>query len=197
MFISVEGLDRAGKDTQADRLAKHLGAHRLNYPDRSTPVGRIIDRWLKGAVTFTPVEDAPLALQALLLANKVEAQPRLAGYLRRNGRVVSARFDASTYAYGRADGVDKDWTIWSHDALIKPDLTVIIDITPEESFKRRGDRAAEHYEQNATRLARAREHYLDFARITKNSAVVNGMQSEEAVFAEIIAMVDRQFSVVY
>ena len=68
------------------------------------------------------------------------------------------RYWASGYAYGTADGIDSDWLLTIHDALPQPDLTVLCDITVEESFRRRPVRE-DAYEASRERLELARRAY--------------------------------------
>ena len=200
MFVVLEGLDASGKTTQAAWLAERVGAELFKYPDRTTPLGRLIDRWLKGQVTLgmwgaghsetrpdVPIpilsEDhrhAALCLQGLLLANKVEVQPKLLRALVANhGWVVADRYTPSAVAYGGADGLDAQWLYESHDTLVKPDLYILLDVTTEIAAERRAKQGGgEHYEQNMGRLHRARANYLALAEkgpSRHNWHVVNGM----------------------
>lgn len=47
VFIVVEGLDRSGKTTQCDLLSKHFDAVSMNFPDRSTEIGKSINEYLR------------------------------------------------------------------------------------------------------------------------------------------------------
>ena len=72
-FIVFEGLDRAGKTTQCVRLVRYLEEQgrrvkHLRFPNRSTPIGQMIDAYLKGDSTQ---EDHVIHL--LFSANRWEA----------------------------------------------------------------------------------------------------------------------------
>lgn len=52
-LVVFEGLDKAGKSTQCASVAARLqqAGHKvlaLRFPDRSTPIGQMIDAYLKG-----------------------------------------------------------------------------------------------------------------------------------------------------
>ena len=47
LFIVLEGIDHCGKTTISDRLADELDAVRLNFPDRNTVSGKIINEYLQ------------------------------------------------------------------------------------------------------------------------------------------------------
>lgn len=47
-FIVFEGLDRCGKSTQVDLLHKAIkNSIQLNFPDRSTAIGKSVDEYLR------------------------------------------------------------------------------------------------------------------------------------------------------
>jgi dTMP kinase len=68
-FIVVEGLDRAGKSTQVAGLAKALNARSIKFPDRTTPIGKMIDNYL---AQKSDMEDR--AIHLLFSANRWEAR---------------------------------------------------------------------------------------------------------------------------
>ena len=70
LLIAFEGVDRAGKSTQIELLLRWIRENRtvssegnspakagpyaelIKFPERSTPVGKIIDSYLKNAVRY-------------------------------------------------------------------------------------------------------------------------------------------------
>jgi dTMP kinase len=138
VFITLEGIDRAGKTTQAARLAEALGPGTLllREPGGTTAGERIRDL----------IKDPALELTAgaeLLLFNAARAQlvNQVIGPAREAGRdVVCDRFIDSTVAYqgaARALGVER---VEQLAALVigscLPDLTVLLRIDPERAFYR-------------------------------------------------------------
>ena len=138
MFITLEGIDRAGKTTQAARLTEALGPGTLLLREPGgTPAGERIRDLIK---------DPALELTAgaeLLLFNAARAQlvNQVIGPAREAGRdVVCDRFIDSTVAYqgaARALGVER---VEQLAALVigscLPDLTVLLRIDPERAFYR-------------------------------------------------------------
>ena len=73
-LLVLEGVDRAGKSTQAKRLLRWLNENRKEckvelwrFPDRSTNIGSTIDNYLQGS---TNLSDA--AVHLLFAANRWE-----------------------------------------------------------------------------------------------------------------------------
>ena len=54
LFIVIEGTDKSGKTTQVRRLADSLKkaspVEIISFPDRDTPIGKLLDGYLKGKV---------------------------------------------------------------------------------------------------------------------------------------------------
>lgn len=75
-FIVVEGLDRAGKTTQVERLRSRLSSSPklsqavkvAKFPDRTTPTGKVLDAYLKSSAEL---DDR--AAHLLFSANRWEA----------------------------------------------------------------------------------------------------------------------------
>jgi dTMP kinase len=138
VFITLEGIDRAGKTTQAARLAEALGPGTLLLREPGgTPAGERIRDLIK---------DPALELTAgaeLLLFNAARAQlvNQVIGPAREAGRdVVCDRFIDSTVAYqGAARGLGVE-RVEQLAALVigscLPDLTVLLRIDPERAFYR-------------------------------------------------------------
>jgi dTMP kinase len=49
---------------------------------------------------------------------------------------VSSRYAFSTFAYGYSDGLDIDLLVELNKEFLLPDLTVIVDVSPESCVKR-------------------------------------------------------------
>ena len=138
MFITLEGIDRAGKTTQAARLAEALGPGTLLLREPGgTPAGERIRDLIK---------DPALELTAgaeLLLFNAARAQlvNQVIGPAREAGRdVVCDRFIDSTVAYqGAARGLGVEQAEQLAALVIGsclPDLTVLLRIDPERAYYR-------------------------------------------------------------
>jgi dTMP kinase len=138
VFITLEGIDRAGKTTQAGRLAEALGPGTLLLREPGgTPAGERIRELIKDP----ELELAPGA--ELLLFNAARAQlinqvvwPALDA-----GRdVVCDRFIDSTVAYqGVARGLGVERVEQLAELVVGscvPDLTVLLRVDPDRAFYR-------------------------------------------------------------
>lgn len=144
-LITVEGPDGAGKTTQAQQLADHLRGLGLDVVLTREPGGTWLGERLRALLLARtdstsqgdPVADALLFNAARRQLVSEVIRPALAA-----GRtVVCARFADSTLAYqGYGAGVPLDrlraLELIATDGL-KPDLTILLDITVEDGLARK------------------------------------------------------------
>ncbi len=190
-FISLEGVDGAGKSTHLDYLAEKIRARGVELVVTREPGGTALGEKLRALLLNDPMHpDTELMLMYAARAEHVAAliKPALA----RGAWVLSDRFADASFAYqcgGR--GIDaarlqalEDWTL----AGFKPDLTLLFDVPPEVAESRRSQaRAADRFEQEqAAFFTRVREAYLQRARAEAGRIrVVDARHSIGAIRAEL------------
>jgi len=164
LFIVLEGVEGAGKSTQARRLSlwmDELGiSHTLAREPGGTPVGEAIRAIVltKGEMTMPPETELFLILGARAAFVRDVVRPALEA-----GQVVLAdRFDLSTFAYqGFGRGLDLD-QVRQANALatggLKPDLTLVLDLPVEVGLERKGGAAS------GDRIEREGEAFLSRVR---------------------------------
>lgn len=105
-LIVLEGIDGAGKRTQADRLAEALAARgtppvRLSFPNYESFFGRLVARYLNGA--FGPLEAVDPHFAALLYAgDRLEARPAMEAALAEGRILLADRYIGSNLAHQSA-----------------------------------------------------------------------------------------------
>ena len=204
MFIVLQGADGCGKTTQAELLAKHLGAALFAFPDYSTPTGKAILGNLTGSWEvhrdsnadhhegcYKVPEVNALVLQSLMNTNRIERMSDLQSAIRR-GHVVSSRYDVDALIYGTLDGLDPSWLEALNEQLpVKPDVYVLLDVPVDEGFKRRPIRR-DRYEQSRTRMDAVSVAYLKLFREREkwgNWRIVDGVGSVDEVAERVRAAV--------
>ncbi len=137
-FIAFEGGDASGKSTQARRVSETLNAVFTREPGGTT-VGESLR-----TILLDPNETVAVRAEALLMA--ASRAQLVADVIRpallKGQHVVTDRFLASSLAYqGYASGLPIDevlsLSLFATESLA-PDLTILIDISVEESFNRSG-----------------------------------------------------------
>lgn len=138
----LEGVDRCGKTTQCGLLVKKmlglgLSAMAMRFPDRTTPVGTLINGYLQSSHNL---DDR--AIHLLFSANRWEAAPKLEQTLSSGTHVVCDRYAHSGVAFSAAkkgsDPLSIDWCKGPDVGLPAPDVVIFLDLSQEESEKRGG-----------------------------------------------------------
>lgn len=142
MFVTLEGVDGAGKSTQARLLAEALGPETLLLREPGgTPVGERLRALLKDG----SLELGARAELLLFCAARAELVERVIAPAIAAGRdVVCDRFVDSTVAYqGGARGIDPGLVAALNDAAVDgcmPERTVVLRIDAERAAARAGER---------------------------------------------------------
>lgn len=186
LLIAFEGLDQSGKQTQAELLRERLAARGhtvqfLSFPDYKTVIGEEIGRALRGERQYTPD-----VMQLLYVANRYEWKQEIAAARDRGEIVVCDRYLASSVAYGEAQGLEAAWLVAIQRYLPQPDITILLDIPPDVSARRKRD-GRDRYEQDFALLARVRDSYLRQAQ--GGWARVDADRDRDAVAADVWAAV--------
>ena len=140
-LIVLEGIDKAGKSTQARRLVEELSAggtpaELLRFPERSTPIGQLIHGYLAGGDSGT-VDDR--VVHQLFAANRSELLPRMRELLTAGVTLVVDRYAFSGVAYSAAKpGLSLHWCRQPDVGLLRPDLVLYLHLAPEEAARRAG-----------------------------------------------------------
>lgn len=146
-LIAIEGIDRVGKTTIAhqvvDSLCKSgMPAEYIRFPDRSTPVGRLISSYLTGG---DHLDDH--AIHLLFSANRWELNEKIKKTLLSGTSLVVDRYAYSGVAYSTAKqkaDLSIDWCKSSDAGLVKAD--VVFYLTLDESLESREGYGQEKYE---------------------------------------------------
>jgi dTMP kinase len=159
LLIAFEGLDQSGKQTQAELLRERLtagGRHvrLLSFPDYQTAIGAEIGRALHGER-----DHAPDVMQLLYVANRHEFKDEITRARDAGTILLCDRYLASSVAYGEAQGLDAAWLADIQRHLPQPDITVLLDIPPQVSARRKTANR-DKYEQDLALLERVRDSYL-------------------------------------
>lgn len=155
-LIVFEGIDASGKATQARLLKEKLESLGFKValfeaPDYSTPVGKLIRKYLKKEIEI-PKTCVPL----LYAADRAQFAEKVKRLLEDGYIVIYDRYSYSNVAY-QLDFPPK-WLLTLDSLLKNPDLVIFLDIPVEESLKRK--REHDRYEEKKEFLERVRQRYL-------------------------------------
>ncbi len=198
-FITVEGVEGAGKSTQLAFLQAHLEASGREVLMTREPGGTALGEAVRGLLLDPRFRgmDADAELLLVFAARAEHLARCIRPALARGAWVVSDRFTDATFAYqggGRGIPASRIAEIesWVQGAL-RPDRVLILDLPPEEGARRvagRGER--DRFEREALEFFhRVRNAYLERAAADPGRyRVVDASGGIEAVRARVQAAVD-------
>ena len=142
MLISIEGPDQAGKTTQIKLLKEYSEQNNLNWNFTCNPGGTDFGYKLRELILDKAYDVAAKAELLIYLADRAQHISEYAEDFKDPNKIfICDRFSDSTLAYqgfGRSMDTNIINQINSYVCEgIKPDLTILLMIEPEEAFKRR------------------------------------------------------------
>lgn len=200
--MTFEGGEGAGKSTQIRMLADTLRASGHEVVVTREPGGSPGAEAIRHVVLSGAAEPFGTKMEAMLLAaaraDHIDRTIRPA--LARGATVLSDRFvDSSRVYQGVTGGLDPSFMELLERATVgdmMPDLTLILDIGPEEGLRRavarRGALEADRFEKEGLSLhRRRRKAFLEIARAEpKRCKVIDATRPAEKIAAEIASAVE-------
>ena len=200
-FIVFEGLDGSGKSTLMGKLEEFLLDRKLPVLRTREPGGTALGDEIKELI-LRKNNESPTARTELLLYEAIRAQHVdcvLKPHLQRQYWVLCDRFKASSLAF-QAGGrqISIDWVEKLNEFAtenLEPDLTVLLDLSVEESRKRRERRVEssgfhqDRIESEADSFhQRVRMAFLEQAKAKKEKwLVLDASQTSEALAQELFS----------
>jgi dTMP kinase len=187
LFIVIEGIDGTGKTTLCrfleERLVREGYDVVITAEPTGGPIGELIRR--KG---FDPRAEA-----LLFAADRSCHTADINEWLSRGKVVISDRYYVSSLAYqGASHEGMTDWIAMINEPVIRePDVTVVLDIDPEEGLGRISSRGENSRFETVGYLARVRENYLRIAR-ERGYRVMDASRDRNETLDEIMKMIREE-----
>jgi dTMP kinase len=201
MFLSLDGIDGAGKSTQVTLLRDWLiglGREVVTCRDPgTTDISEAVRQVLLDCRHHGMSRRAEMLLYMAARAQLVDEVIRPA--LSAGRTVISDRYLLANVVYqGHAGGLDVA-SLWEIGRLategLMPDLTIVLDLTPEAA-RQRMNRTLDRMEQQGDEFRqRLREGFLkEAARQPDKIAVIDAARPAEEVHREIQSLVRSKFT---
>jgi dTMP kinase len=152
-----------------------------NSVDRTTPIGKLIDSYLRGS---SHQDDHSIHL--LFSANRWEVAKSIEEDIESGTTVIVDRYSYSGVVYSAAKAnptLSLDWAWQPEIGLPRPDICLFLGISPEEAAKR-GGFGAERYENEAMQT-RVRELFQTIFEKMQDVAIIDAGKSMDEVSKEI------------
>jgi dTMP kinase len=194
LFIALEGIDGSGKSTQVKLLTEKLEQAGLKVYTTCEPTDGPIGKIIRDIFSHK-MEADHRTIAGLFVADRLDhllnKTNGILKMLEEGYTVISDRYYFSSYAY-QGTHVDLDWVIQANSLsadLLRPDLNVYIDITPEISIERinKGRTSVELYE-TLENLEEVRNKYfevMDLLKSEEKAFIINGNPAPEIISNDI------------
>lgn len=207
LFITFEGPEGAGKTTQLKMLSDYFSRLGLECVITREPGGTPIAEQLRELVKHHTGDEPVFAETELLLFAASRAQhvrflikPAVA----RGAVVLCDRFADSTTAYqGYARQLDMEFIRDLNNYAVgdcRPDMTILLDIQPEDGFKRtavRAETAGRHDRIEAEAINfhhRVRQGFLEIAKAEPQRVkIVSAAAAAADIHKQIVELVENAF----
>jgi dTMP kinase len=196
LFLSLDGLDGAGKSTQCRRVADWLRGRGHDVIECADPGGTEVGKQLR-TILLDPRHPICLPAEALLfMASRAQLVHEVIRPALDAGKtVVSDRFLLANVVYqGHAGGLDPD-LLWTVGRLaidnLEPDLTIVLDLPLDRAGARRKETADRMERRGDEFFAKVRAGFLAEAkRRPERIRVVDASRSADEVHADVVRLVE-------
>jgi dTMP kinase len=172
-FITLEGIEGAGKTTVADRLTQALRQRGLTVHATREPGGTKVAEGIRSLVLNRGDEHISATAETLLMfgARQIHVDNLIRPSLTRGEWVLCDRFTDATHAYqGGGRGVDRALIERLAQAVhgdLQPDCTILLDVPVRVGLERMQARrgAVDRFEIESSQFfERVRNRYLELAQ---------------------------------
>ena len=196
-FITLEGVDGAGKTTHVEFIKKYLSDLDINFIMTREPGGTLLGEQLRELLLHD--EMSPETETLLMFAARNEHIEKVIRPNLREGKVViSDRFTDATYAYQSGGKGVKEKKVdilkeWVQGSL-RPDLTFLFDLSVEISIERLNKtRELDKFEREEKSFhENIRQKYLLLAKASpERFCILNSEESIEEIQNQIKLKLDK------
>ena len=187
-IIVIEGIDKAGKTTQANLLLKKLKGKKyvkFDFPDYSTPVGIEIKQFLDGKRDYSDE-----VKMMLLSANRWEKKSEIESIIGKGTTIIMNRYYQSNLVYGLSKGLKLKWLLALDEGLPKADLVVVIDIKTNTLVRRSRNDITDTFEQDLDLIRNVRRNYKMLAN-KFNWHIIDGEDTVNIVNVQVVELVRK------
>jgi len=187
-IIVIEGIDKAGKTTQANLLLKKLKGHKcikFDFPDYSTPVGKEIKQFLDGNRGYSDE-----VKMMLLSANRWEKKAEIEKIIGEGTSIIMNRYYQSNLVYGISKGLELNWLLGLDEGLPKADLVIVIDIKTNTLVERSKNEITDTFEKDLQLIRKVKRNYRILAN-KFNWCIIDGEKPVNDVNNEVLKQVNK------
>jgi dTMP kinase len=197
IFITIEGIDGAGKSTQARMLADWLRERARDVVLTREPGGTRLGEHVRRMLLDGGAQVGAAAELLLYVADRAQHVEEVIQPALNQGRtVICERYSDSTLAYqGYGRGLDLDFVRRANQFAtgdLEPDLTALLDLPPEVARQRLAGTPDRLEREKPAFHARVASGYRELARAhAARIRVVDATAAPDDVFREVARAVEH------
>jgi len=142
-FITIDGIDASGKNTQTKELKKWLEGlgfiiNHIAFPMYERHFGKLVAKYLRGE--FGSKEDLPAEISLLYALDRYHYASELQATLKRGEWVIADRYTSANIGFQAGKHKDSaerkrmaKWIELVESRMIQPDIVIILKMNPEIS----------------------------------------------------------------
>lgn len=190
-IIVIEGIDKAGKTTQANLLLKKFKSKcvKFDFPDYTTPIGKEIKQFLDGRRDYSDQ-----VKMMLLSANRWEKKTEIEKVIAKGNTIIMNRYYQSNLVYGVSKGLELDWLLALDEGLPKADLVIVIDIKTDTLVTRSKNSIIDTFEKDRELIRKVKKTYRLLAKKFKWN-VIDGEKSVDDVHSQVLRIVRNNMKI--
>lgn len=186
-MIAIEGIDGSGKTVIALEIVRFLSDLGYEAVYLKEPSDSVYGQKIKNSKTrFSPEEELFLFLHD----REIDVKEKIIPALEKGKIVVMDRYYYSNIAYQSARGIEANKIRELNEKIApKPDLVIILDVSPNTALKRIKPRGKLTAFENEGYLERVRENFLKIA--DERTVIVNAEKPLEEVKSEVFEILKK------
>ena len=192
-LIVVEGIDGAGKTTIAKYLVNTLISNGFKAIYTREPYHPQIIKLLE-----SKGKELGAIMEALLLAadRYLHIQEVIKPHLEVGYYVICDRYYYSSLTYQTARGADINWIRTINFFIIRPDVSIYLDVNPEVGLSRLSKNSERRlrYLENIELLQKVRNNYLNLVR-NEELMYVNAEKPLSEVKTDVVNIIKRKLGI--
>ena len=188
-FITFEGIDGCGKSTQARLLIERLNDNDIATCFVREPGGTPVSEEIRTILLENRDEKMCNRTEALLMTGSRAQLTKdvIIPALKIGEWIIADRYTDSTIAYqGGGRGLDIEWLLQLNDFATYgtiPDLTIIVDIDPEEAIRRTNESSPDRIESAGIGFQeKIRKQYKELIKLFPDRCMsIDGSSSPDVI----------------
>jgi dTMP kinase len=192
-LIVVEGADGSGASTQARKLADHLDAYYTAEHGERRKREELIGRKVEEMISEGGYDPETVAL-SFAADRMVHLEELVIPKLKNGETVVSDRYYHSSLVYQPVAGADFGWVKEINRYALRPDLTLVMDLSADEAMSRIDERGPDGniYEELDFQEKVVIKYRQLSERLGEEIVLVDASRGIEEVFSSVEKAVDRK-----